>query len=254
MPSRDFLKVSVKVESAKLQQGLKQLSNGEMAGAIAEGLTRLAGGARLQVVDRMKEVFDNPSRFTLNGFYTKPAKADDLTAWVATRDYAPNGTPAIRYLGPQIYGGPRDMTKFEKAMRGITEGQYIIPADGAPKTATGDLQRGFVTQILSRLGLMRDSTANMSPSTRKRLARQGKIAKGQKSEFYVARERGNGRPIGLYRVAGSGKVEPVLWFVAKQPIYEIRLPVEQIVEDTVARRYDRIMTSALRKALRKRLQ
>jgi len=243
----------IQVDIKSLDGALGRLSKGEIASATAEGLNNLAKGARLAVVDRMKEVFDHPRPFTLNAFYNKPARADDLEAWVATRDYAPGGTPAVRYLGPQIYGGTRDQKRLEKALAPYSEGQYVVPGPAAPTNASGDLRPGFVTQMLSRMGLMADPTQNASTASLRRLRGKGRNAKGQRSEYFVGHEKGNGRPTGIFRLVGPGNVEMVLRFVPRAPRYQIRLPVEQIVQDRVSDRAERVMTRILKRTLRKRL-
>ncbi|WP_246789267.1 hypothetical protein [Acetobacter nitrogenifigens] len=231
---------------------LRALSEKEVPNATAAALNRLAKGASLQVRDRMEEVFDRPTPFTLKGFYAKPARANDLEAWVATRDYAPKGSPAIRYLGPQIRGGRRDMKGIERALSPLSGGQFILPGKDAPLDQYGNISRGVLVQIMSRLSVMRDSTANISSKTAARLAKAGKNVKGQKSEYFIGRERGNGRPTGVYKLVGPGKVAQILKFVAKPPTYKAVLPVEQIVQDTIARRAGRIAQEEIIKAFQKR--
>nr|WP_194299966.1 hypothetical protein [Acetobacter musti] len=231
---------------------LSALSEKEIPKAAASALNRLATGARLQVTDRMREIFEDPTPFTLRGFFTRPARSNNLEAWVATRDYAPKGTPAIKYLGPQIRGGQRDMKRFERALRPVSGGQYVVPGADAPLDQYGNISRGVLIQILSRLGLMADPSANMGDRTARRLARQGKVAKGRKSEYFVGRERGNGRPTGVYRLLAPGKVAQILKFVPRAPSYRAVLPVETIVEQTIARRQDRIVQEEIIKAFRRR--
>jgi len=243
--------IHIQVDTKDLDKALGRLSNHDIKGALAHALNTIAKGARSNLQDRMKEVFENPRSFTINGFYNKPARADDLTAWVATKDYAPGGTPAIKYLGPQIYGGPRDMKKIEKALRTVSDGQYVLPGSGLNLGPGGDLPKGLITKILSRLGLMLDPTQNMGARTRQRLAKQGKIARGSTSEFFVGREKGRGRPTGIYQLVGPGKVIQVLKFVPKAPQYQIRLPVEQIVEAKIATYAPRVLQKPVRRVLRK---
>lgn len=246
------LDMKVGLDAKKLMRDLSALSEKEIPKAAANALNRLATGARLQIQDRMREVFDSPTPFTLNGFFTRPARSNNLEAWVATCDYAPKGTPAIRYLGPEIRGGQRDMKKFEKALSAISGGQYIVPGKDAPLDQYGNLSRGLMTQILSRLNLMMDPTSNMSAKVVGRLAKRGKNARGQMSEYFIARERGNGRPLGIYKLLAPGKVGEIIRFVPRPPTYKAVLPVEDIVNQTIARRQDRIVQEEIIKAFRRR--
>ncbi|MBB2196570.1 hypothetical protein HLH44_03670 [Gluconacetobacter sp. 1c LMG 22058] len=247
------LDLRVTLEKGSLQKDLAKLSQGEIRTATAYALNMLAANGKRAVVDQMKEVFDRPNPFTLNGFFVRPATPDNLASWVASKDYAPNGTPAIRYLGPQIHGGARDMKRSEKALARISGGQYWVPGPGAPLDQYGNIRPGEMTRILSRLGLMNDAASNMTDKTARRLARQGKVAKGQRSEYFIGRERGNGRPKGIYKLAGPGKVVAILLFTPRAPTYRVRLPVEQIVQQAFMARQDRVVAAALRRVLKKRL-
>ncbi|GBQ32237.1 hypothetical protein HLH34_04380 [Gluconacetobacter azotocaptans] len=246
------LDLRVSLDKGSLQNDLAKLSQGEIRTATAFAMNMLAANGKRAVVDRMKEVFDRPNHFTLDGFFVRPATADNLTAWVASKDFAPNGTPAIKYLGPQIHGGARDMKRSEKALARISGGQYWLPGPGAPLDQYGNIRPGEMTRILSRLGLMADASSNMTDKTARRLARQGKAAKAQRSEYFVARERGNGRPKGIYKLMGPGKVSAVLIFTPRAPTYRMRLPVEQIVQQAFNARQDRVVAAALRRVLRQR--
>lgn len=243
--------LKVGLDAKALQRDLSALAENEIPRAAASALNRLATGARLKVVDRMKEVFDRPNAFTLNGFFTRPATGKNLEAWVATRDFARRGTPAITYLGPQIRGGERDMKRFEKALRTVSDGQYVVPGKDCPLDENGNIKRGIIIQILSRLNLMQDPTSNMGDRTARRIAKQLKNARGSRSEYFVGYERGNRRPRGIFMLIAPGKVGEILRFVS-QPHYKARLPVEQIVNETIARRQDRIVNEEIIKVFRRR--
>ncbi|GBR03181.1 hypothetical protein [Gluconobacter cerinus] len=243
--------LKVGLDAKALQRDLSALAEKEIPKAAASALNRLATGARLQVVDRMREVFDRPSAFTLNGFFTRPATGKNLEAWVATRDYARRGTAAITYLGPQIHGGDRDMKRFEKALRSVSGGQYVVPGKDCPLDENGNIKRGVIIQILSRMSLMQDPTSNIGDKTARRIARQLKNVRGSRSEYFVGYERGNRRPRGIFKLLAKGQVGEILRFVSA-PHYKARLPVEEIVNETISRRQDRIVNEEIIKVFRKR--
>jgi len=246
--------IKIDVQTRDLQKQFRKLSSGDIPDVTAVALNRVAFNGKKAVRDRMKEVFDNPNPFTLNGFFVRPATPKDLNAWVASKDYAPGGTPAIRYLGPEIYGGPRDMKKSEKALRAISGGQYWIPGPGAPLDRYGNIRPGEITRILSRLSLLHDAASNITDRTTKRLGKRGQLAKGQRSEYFIAREGRNGRPRGIFKYVGPGKVVAVLWFTPKQPTYRAILPVPDIIEATSRRDLPRVLAAAIRKVLRERVK
>ena len=247
------LDLKVSIDTSALSQALAQLTKDELPGALAHGMNRVAGVAKRAVQTRMEEVFDNPKPWTKNAFFVRAATPQDQTAWVATRDFAPGGTAAYDYLRPEIFGGPRPMKKSEKALRPIVGDQYWVPGRGAPLDAYGNIQRGEIVRILSRLGLMQDPLQNMTDRTAKRLARKGQNARGQRSEYFIAREKGNGRAKGIYKLIGPGNVVPILVFV-RQPSYRAVLPVEQIVQDAADQNAEAMIGKAVRYAIRKRLE
>ncbi|MFT8785448.1 hypothetical protein [Gluconobacter oxydans] len=241
------------LDTKALQRDLSALAEKEIPRAEASALNRLAFGAFRNVQDRMSEVFDRPTRFTLFGFKVQTATPARLEAAVVTKDLinGSGGTPAIAYLGPQIHGGNRDKTKLEKALSRISEGQYVVPGRDCPLDGNGNIPRSVIVQVLSRLGASMDPRANMSDKTSRRLMKQGKAARGQKSEYFVPRAKGNGRPKGIYKLLGPGRVGEIFRFVSA-PHYETRLPVEQIVNSNVARRQDRIVNEEIIKVFRRR--
>lgn len=247
------LKFKIGLDVRALKMDLSALSEREIPQAEASALNRLAFGAFRNVQDRMSEVFDRPTRFTLFGFKVQKATPRNLEAAVVTKDLikGAGGTPAIAYLGPQIHGGSRDKTKLEKALSRVSEGQYVVPGRDCPLDGNGNIPRSVIIQVLSRLGSALDPRANMGDKTARRLMRQGKAARGQKSEYFIPRERGNGRPKGIYKLLGPGRVGEIFRFVSA-PHYETRLPVEQIVNSNVARRQERVVQEEIIKAFRKR--
>lgn len=249
------LDLRITLDKGSLQKQLSALSHGEIRTATAYALNMLAANGKRAVVDRAKEVFDRPTKFTLGGFFTDKATPGNLEAGVGTIDFdkSEKGTPAIRYLGPQIHGGGRDMKKSEVALSALSGGQYWVPGPGAPLDEYGNIQRGEITRILSRMGVASNQAINMTDRTAKRLARQGKNAKGQRSEYFIPRERGNGRPKGIYKLVGPGKVVAVLYFTPRRPTYRVRLPLEQIVQQSFAARQDRVIYYALKRVFRERL-
>ncbi|GBQ26669.1 hypothetical protein AA0472_2178 [Acetobacter estunensis NRIC 0472] len=246
--------LKVNVDSKKLMRDLSALSEKEIPRAAANALNRLAIGSRLKVRDRMEEIFDRPKPFTLNSFWIDTATPNKLEAAVMTKDMAPKGTPAVRYLGPEIHGGRRDMKKFERDFAALSQGQYAVPGKDAPLDRYGNIPRGILIQILSRFNLMSGTSAymNMSERTAARLQKRKRNAAGQRSDYFIARERGRGLPTGIYKLVGPGKVAQIIRFTPRAPNYKAVLPVEQIVNSTVSRRQDRIVQEEIIKAFRKR--
>ena len=228
--------LAIKVDDREMRKAFKQLRDRQIPYAIAGALNDVAEHARQDLVAEMEKVFDRPTPFTLRAFYTQKAGPRRLTAQVGIRDFAPKGTPAWKYLEPNVEGGARRMKRFERALSALSGGQYIVPGRGAKLDAYGNISRGQITQIMSRLGAMSDPTANMTDKTTARLQKKGLIAKGARSDYFVARSKtGNRRPLGVYQLVGPGQVEPVLVFTQKAPQYRKRFDPDAVVLQAMGR-------------------
>src|ERR1051325_4706485 len=104
--------------------------------ATALALTRTAKDAQPAVRARMQKDFDRPTPFTLNSTYITPAKKTDPvpTADVYFKNEASKGTPAAKYIAPEVFGGQRGQKRFEHALRAagiLPQGMVTVPGAGA---------------------------------------------------------------------------------------------------------------------------
>lgn len=215
-----------------IAQGLKKLTNvapRAWPAIIAHGFNKTMVTVRAEEKREIERVFDRPTPYTLRGFYTKPAKPADLTTSLSLKDFGGKGTPAAKYLAPQIYGGNRSLKRFERALnaKGILPGgMFAVPANGAPLDTYGNLRGSFIVQILSGL---------------QAFAEQGYVAnrvKGrtQKREFFAVspnNPNNRGLPFGVYERKGKG-FSMVLAFV-RQPQYKQRFDFYGVGERTAAK-------------------
>lgn len=236
----------IKLDTSKVQKALSDLSEKGIRDAAAFALNITAARCKQDLISSMEKVFDNPTPFTLKAWRVERATPSKLTCSIEARDWAPKGTAAGQYLKPQMYGGSRPMKKSEKALAPLSGGQYVVPGPGAVLDSYGNVSKGQIEQILSRLQLMRDPSQNVSDKTMRRLQRQKKNARGQQTEYFIGRAKGNGRPTGVYKLVGKGQVVPVLWFVQKAPSYNVRLKFAEICQATVEREAPRAMESAIK--------
>lgn len=194
---------------------------------------------RYQVLDalreQMKTDFDRPTPYTLGSLYATKATLDNLSTTVLPREFAGKGTPAAKYLKPEIYGGERRLKRFEKALQSVgvlPKGMYAYPGKGATMDAYGNMSPGQIVQIISYFNAFGQQgyRANMGEKGRLKLLRGGK--KGFGFEYFVVRHKHGGlRPgiwkstsarAGRYVVGGVGRVVvPVLIF-GKKPTYTRR--------------------------------
>src|SRR5690606_7438019 len=87
--------------------------------ATVQALNWTAADAAEEVQHEMRKVFDRPTPYTIRGVGVWKAKPGSLVAAIGLKGAAGKGTPATKYLAPQVYGGERGMKRFEKALERI---------------------------------------------------------------------------------------------------------------------------------------
>lgn len=245
------MQVTASIDTSKLTKDLQLWQKQTVPLAIAKALTFTGKAIQRELVAEMGRVFDRPTRWTLNSTYLKPATPQRLEALIKLKDEAFKSLPAMRWLGPQVFGGGRDPKRSEQLLRakGILRGdEFIVPGAGARLDAYGNLSRGQMQQILSRVGASRDPLQRAQG----RVSRVRGQAYGE-TYFAVTVPRGRLTRRGIYRrvVFGSGSaVEPVLIFV-KRPRYRRRLRFFDIVEQVFQTRYPLQLKYELELAIRK---
>ena len=140
------------------------------------------------------------------------------------------GTPAWKYLGPQVHGGGRRKKGFERALERagvLRAGEYAVPSRFAPLDGNGNMKPGLITRILSDVGANPDPMSNTSAKNRKR--RQGR----GKGTFFVVRNRGK-LHAGIYFRLGLRDIRPVLLFVGA-PHYQPRFPYYEVAHEVIPR-------------------
>jgi hypothetical protein len=217
-------------------------------------LTRTAQKAALAEVKEMRDVFRNPTPYTLNSLFVRPATSTRLNAEVKLKDEATKATPASRFLAPQISGGQRQQKRFERALQSVgamPEGYRAVPASGAKVDSYGNMSRGQIVQILAFFRAFPEMgyKANMTKEGR------AKMAKGTKRRAgfsYFAGSPGNRLPLGIYQrsaLYGGSAIKPVLIFV-RSAIYSERFDFEYVVEQVVKAEFSGEFNRAFAEALR----
>lgn len=238
-----MIKISIKSDIEKALKRLDDVQKKQVPFATAVALTRVGQLVKDAEYAEMKKVFDRPTRFTLNSLCLKRATKAKPQATVWLRDWAPKGTPANKYLWPQIYAGKRALKGYERLLnaRGILpDGYYAIPSRKARKDAYGNINKGLLNQILSYSGAQRDTAQNTKQGQKRQT----------KARFIVLDER-DGKPGGIWAITADQRLYPVLIFV-KAPTYEQRLDfyrvADQVYRKHMAAEFDRALAEALRTA------
>ena len=200
----------------------------------------------------MRRAFDRPTAYTLNGMFLKRATKTNLEAvvWLKADAFGP-GTPADRYLGPQIEGGPRHLKGMERALQYtglMAAGQFAIPGPGAQIDGNGNVKRSQITQILSQLKVqMRagyESRANDGRRSLRTVAKQGVT-------YFALKTARRGLQPGIYikRKTGRGTtIKPAFLFVSKV-LYKPRLKFFEVGNATAQERFPVHFDVEMRKAI-----
>lgn len=207
------------------------------AGALA--MTRTAKIAEKAVQQKMPEVFDRPTPWTLRATRVIPATKSKLEAQVWLKDrYSQPASRNTAFLFPEIFGGARGRKGFEGALMKagvLRSNESCVPAKGAPLDAFGNVPASLIRQILSQLQAAEMSagyTANVKKG--KAQSRQSKARQARAGTFFVP-IRGSGLPRGIYQRFAGGRYRMIFKIVVGKPRYQIRLRIGQIGRETVDR-------------------
>ncbi|QNB10816.1 hypothetical protein G5S35_03990 [Paraburkholderia tropica] len=198
----------------------------------------------------MRNVFDRPTPYTLNALRLKPATKTKLIAEVSYKDESFKGTPATKYLAPQVDGGPRSVKRVEALLRArglLPADMYTVPGSAAKVDQYGNFSRGQYSQILAQLQASRDSAQNETPTSRRRKRRNPTAD----VRYFVGRPGGGRLPLGVwarYQFAQGYAVRPILMFV-RAPTYSRRFPFYDVADATSAATLPTEMEAALAMAL-----
>lgn len=224
----------------ELFANFREFSERRAAAAIATALTRTALDVKRGLLQQLPKVFDRPTPYTLNSLYTRPATAQRLQASVYFKDDAAasnQGTPATKYLMPEVTGGQRRTKRFEVALQAagaLPKGWFTVPGAGANIDRYGNLTAGQIIQILSqlRITMLSGFTRNMSFDARKAIAAQRRAG----GRFFVVPPGVKTLAPGIYMRELIGRnITPVVIFV-RQANYKARFDFDGISSQIAAER------------------
>ena len=201
--------------------------------ALTRALTATARQGQAAARRGMERSFDRPTRFTLNSMFVRPARRDTPVAEVAFREFAGKGTPAFRYLRPQIHGGGRSLKRFERALEAtgvLPAGMMMAPGWGVRLNRAGNVSQGQIVQILSALRASPDPMQNSRTP----------------GGYFILRDD-SGMPIAIAQRRGR-RVRTILHII-RPPTYSRRFDFYGIVIREARQRFGAEMSRALAHAL-----
>ena len=243
----------------ELFQKLDDFEKSQFLYAAARAITKTGQDVKAALVNEMSRAFDRPTPYVLGSLYLRPAKKNDLSAFVYPKDAFGKGTPAKKFLYPEIEGGPRHVKRFERALqaRGILpSGMYVVPGQGAELDAYGNIGAGQIRQILSYFGaaeMTMGYTANMTGKNKSRLSKGTKAKRG--FAYLVSNGRGEKAshlPYGIYKRTGfawGSAIKPIFLFV-KKPSYKSIFKFFEVGQKVAGETFPKNFREAIDEAIR----
>ena len=238
------LRLDIKDDIKRLSNRLTNIQRKEIPFATELALNRTARGLKTAQRKEMRSVFQKPVSWTLNSLmYRRAFKKDTpITAEVYFKLDAAKGTPAHKYLSPNIFGGARRQKRHEVLLsRKLGATIYTTPGDGAPVNAAGNITGGNYTRILSAVQAFEEVGFQGNATTRSK--RRNKAVRG----YYVAKK--NGRAVGIRQRVGNTS-KKILNFSERSPSYKKRYDFYGLGERYIKKTLPSNFRSALRYAIR----
>jgi hypothetical protein len=235
--------MSVSIDIDEAQRYLSTVEKQQFPYACARALTMTARDAKVHVQGKLPKIFDRPTPFTINSLYSSYATKKNLYSEVGYREWATKGTPAYKYLSPNVYGLDRPQKASERLLERkglIPSGSKLVMSKAVRKNQYGNVTGGMYTRILSGLGahMQAGFTANSRRGSKK--ARR----------YFIGTPRGGTMPAGIYE-RFKGHIRPLFFIEPRaryKPVFHIQGLVEQAVAKTWAWNFDTSMRMALESA------
>lgn len=194
--------------------------------------------------DEMLNVFDNPTRWTLQGILYRRATLQDPAAEVFLRNELGDAIPPAKYLQFQVRGGQRAAKRSEILLRqaGVLAGnEFIVPARGGPIDPFGNVPGSIVQTVLSDLQASFDPLQRSTRQSRARRSRRRSFGR-RGVFFYQAGQRGK-LPRGIYerrRSTFGTSLRGVFMIVQQatyEPIYDVFTVARRVYVESFRRRW-----------------
>jgi len=223
-----MISFGVKSNIDQVAKAFDKMARDQVPFATSLALNRTAQLARQTLRTHMASVFDRPTPYTLNSLYTINSTKRRLIARVEHKTGG-KGTPASKYLRPEIEGGTRRQKASERIiadLAGVPNGVYV-PGPGAKLDSYGNVSGSFIRQILAQL--------------------RGTSVKKKVGYFVVRRGNSRGIAAGVYQRT-STRIVPVLWVIPRAT-YQKRYDMEGVVKRVTNAEFGRQFAAAMDYAL-----
>jgi hypothetical protein len=243
------VRLDVRHDLDKLISKIRNLRTEQLPFALAKSVTATAQLVKRAETTELLYAFDRPTPYTMGSLYLAPATKAIPVAKVWLKDDAGKGTPAARYLLPEITGGGRRFKRMELALaaRGLLPpGMYVMPGAAAKIDAFGNWERGQVTQVLSAMGAAEMRSGYLANRTKESAKRKGRNL----AEYFVGKPGGTA-PLGVWQRINFGAgsaVKPIAIFT-RAPVYRERYRFQVIAEQVVREEFPNQFSLAYQQAV-----
>lgn len=212
--------------------------------AVALALTWTAFDVRDYHKQILPQIFDRPTRFTVNSVRVSPARRSMLVAGVFFKDYRNRA----HYLMPNVEGGSRPRKRFEQWLIKagyMASNEFAVPGSGARLDRSGNMSQGEIVKILSQLAASPDATQWETARSRKR-------AGASRARYFVP-PRNSSLARGVWMRTGKKAIKPVLIFVSAVK-YSARYDFDGLSVREASRMFPRKLDRALATVMRRHNQ
>ena len=249
-----MMRLDVRGDIGPLIRDLSKHSQKLVPEATVKALNATAKFVEDKAIAEMSRAFDRPTSYTKRALVVRRATLARLYAEVLIKDNTISGTPPVKYLDDQVYGGKRAHKPFENLLiraGAMPPGMYAIPAAGADIDGFGNMRPGQISAILSDLRARRDVLQNATDASRKRRLR----SRTRRATFYFStwpmRKKVLHLREGIYKRLHFGygtAIKPVLIFT-RAPRYRHRYRFFETADQVARMRFPLEFTLAMRRAI-----
>ena len=198
---------------------LKNLA-GYLPVIIAKALTDSLFGARKAVQAEIRDAFDRPTPYVINGVLVEQIHCSG-SVYLSDQSPGKNALSPSQVLAPHIKGGMRSKKPSEAGF--FSTDMWFRPGPAAKLDQYGNISAGEMRRILSAARLAENSSGYMANQT----ARSRKMNKGAMGGVYVIpgvgifqHQAAMGSGGRRWATKYGGRGEALIWFMKQPPQYE----------------------------------
>lgn len=244
--------IELKVETTlpQLTAALDNIKFKHISYAASRAINESLKDAQLSVMAKMGNVFAHPTAFTINSTFISYSTKNNLSGALKFKDGS-QGTPAGKYLMPEIEGGQRSRKSTEKTLEETLDvgRAFFVPGKNQKLDAKYSIPRSKLQDIVGYFQhyKIENAAAGSFFNSRRGTKREGVryFAVGMKNQDSRTRHL----TPGIYQVVGDNQgLQKVLQLI-ERPTYKAIFPVYDVAEKKFYSVFGENFSAALQNAL-----